>query len=350
MKSTTTLLLLVPILCAAFTAAQTYTVTDLGTIGGHLSNATAINDAGQVVGSSYITTQNGLDHAFLWTASTGMQDLGTLPGGNNSSAFGINNLEQVVGCSSISTNNSVPSHAFLWTQSGGMQDISTMGTGSCATAINDLGQVVGEFTVDTNFDYHVFLWTASTGMHDLGLPIGSMAAAINNSGAIVGTYPTSTGSTHAYEWTSAGGLQDLGSLGGGLAAAGGINSYGEVVGSSLDAPSNSDVYSGFRWTSGGKIQPLPSPYPGHDATASAINSTGEIVGFALNSQIQQRATVWILTAHGYVVHDLNQLTVNSPMILDMATGVNPSGQIAGVGRVKANPALAHAYLATPNDK
>jgi probable HAF family extracellular repeat protein len=343
MKSTQTFFLSILILCATLAGAQSYAVTDLGTIGGHISDAIAINDAGQVVGISYVTSQNASDHAFFWSASTGMLDLGTL-GGNNSEALAINNAGQVVGCSDTTAN--INGHAFLWTQSGGMQDINSLGAGSCATAINDLGQVVGTFTVTSSFDTHVFLWTSSGGMQDLGLPVGSTVSGVNNSGVIVGVYPTALGGSRAYEWTSTGGLQDLGDLGGGVAFAGSINSYGEVVGSSLDAPSIADVYSGFRWTSGSKIQPLPSPYPGHDATASNIGSTGEIVGFALNSKIQQRATVWFQAGRGSVVYDLNQLTVNSPMILNLANSVNRSGQIVGIGHVKANPALAHAFLAT----
>ncbi|SRR5258708_6394574 len=155
MKSTSTLLPIL-ILFSTLAAAQTYTVTDLGTIGGNLSNAFGINDAGQVVGMSYVTKQNGLTHAFLWSASTGLQDLGTLPGGNSSSANAINNLGQVVGCSTISTNNTVPGHAFLWTPSGGMQDLGTLGGGSCATGINDAGQVIGISTVTSNVDNHAF--------------------------------------------------------------------------------------------------------------------------------------------------------------------------------------------------
>jgi len=57
-------------------------------------------------------------HAFLWSQSTGMQDLGSLSG--SSYATGVNKSGEVVGYY-ISVTNQV--RAFLWTSSGGMQDI-----------------------------------------------------------------------------------------------------------------------------------------------------------------------------------------------------------------------------------
>src|SRR5262245_45113186 len=53
-----------------------YTVTDLGTLGGKGSVACGINSRGQVVGFSSIAT--GQLHAFLWSHGV-MTDLGTLP-------------------------------------------------------------------------------------------------------------------------------------------------------------------------------------------------------------------------------------------------------------------------------
>ncbi len=340
--------LLAIMILATFSAAQKYTVTDLGTIGGNLSYATGVNNAGQVVGSSYISKQNGIYHGFIWTAASGLQDLGTL-GGNNSYANAINNAGQVVGCSDISTNNTIPGHAFLWTQAGGMQDLGTLGNGSCATGINGAGEVIGIFTVNTNSDNHAFIWSGSTGMVDLGVPVSSntYAASINSSGMVVGTYYSSTGGNHGFLWTQAGGVQDLGSLGVQEVSGGGINDFGEVVGESEVPPGSADLYAGFRWTTTGGMRRLPSPYPKSDAGASAINAGGEIVGSALNSKILPRATVWLTPTS---VHDLNTLTVNSPLILERASALNSMGQIVGVGMLKNNPALSHAYLATPTAK
>ena len=62
------------------------------------AEAHGINDAGQVVGE---TTFDNPQHAFLWTAATGMMDLGTLPAPLNtgSEAVGINLTGVIVGSS-----------------------------------------------------------------------------------------------------------------------------------------------------------------------------------------------------------------------------------------------------------
>ena len=56
--------------------AVTYTIIDLGTLGAS-SFAENVNEAGQVVGSAFIS--GGIHHAFLYSNGT-MQDLGTLDG------------------------------------------------------------------------------------------------------------------------------------------------------------------------------------------------------------------------------------------------------------------------------
>ncbi|MDX2122119.1 MAG: hypothetical protein SF070_13820 [Gemmatimonadota bacterium] len=47
---------------------------DLGTHGGPVAQAVAINDAGEVVGVSCVAGSNAL-HGFRWTRTTGMVDL-----------------------------------------------------------------------------------------------------------------------------------------------------------------------------------------------------------------------------------------------------------------------------------
>ena len=59
-----------------------YTITDLGTLGGNYSNASGINNSGQVVGQSKLA-DNATKHAFLYSGGV-MIDLNTLLASNAS--------------------------------------------------------------------------------------------------------------------------------------------------------------------------------------------------------------------------------------------------------------------------
>jgi probable HAF family extracellular repeat protein len=106
-----------------------------------MREGTAINDAGQVAGS---TGRN----AFLYTPGSGVQDLGALPGDLNSRAFGINEAGNVVG-NSFSDMSS--REAFVYSTQAGMLSLQSLldpasGRGwSLDTAydINNKGQIAG---------------------------------------------------------------------------------------------------------------------------------------------------------------------------------------------------------------
>src|SRR5438093_3214042 len=107
-------------------------------------------------------------------------DLGTL-GGSGSQAYGINGAGQIVG---DATTGSGSSHAFLY-EGGRMSDLNTGGTLSAARAINDSGQVAGYYD---SRGYQAFLET-SFKVHDLGNLGGnySVAYAVNAQGHVCGS-------------------------------------------------------------------------------------------------------------------------------------------------------------------
>ncbi len=166
-------------------------VRALGQIKGYpYSVATSVNNRGQVVGRAY--PKDDADalwwarpaHAFLWEGTT-MRDLGVPPGCTTSRASAINNLGQVVGWALTRTQ---ARHAFLWKR-GIMHDLGTLPGGhfSAAIAINDKGQIAGE-SDDITGKNHTILWENGQ-LHDLGSPPGCewcRPAAMNASGEILG--------------------------------------------------------------------------------------------------------------------------------------------------------------------
>jgi len=139
----------------AFVWSKTTGMTNLGKLPGYdSSQPLAIDDLGEVVGLSYCAFNCSLkEHATLWGKTKGsMLDLGVLPGTSLSLAEGINNVGQVVGNSSPQGAN--PGHAFVWSQSTGMLDLNNLIPANSgwlliqATAINDQGQIVGFGTLN----------------------------------------------------------------------------------------------------------------------------------------------------------------------------------------------------------
>ncbi len=200
-----------------------WVMSELGTLGGTFSLARAINDYGAVVGYSRTGEEHPLyegvfiDHAFVWQESEGMLDLGTL-GGFASFARDINGSAQVVGYAETGEfidflgHELAVGHAFLW-DNGEMQDLGTLGGPfSGASAINNLGHVVGMAgtSPDVIPAFSMFLWRGGV-MHDLNQRIPqdsgwtlTSAADINDAGHIVGQGVNPKGQEHAYLLTPIG--------------------------------------------------------------------------------------------------------------------------------------------------
>jgi probable HAF family extracellular repeat protein len=113
----------------------------LGTFGGASSQATDINDSGEVVG--FASVASGYQHAFSALDAL-LIDLGTL-GGGSSYAYGVNDNGAIVGYSSLADGEQ---HAFLY-EDGTMFDLNSLLPPDSgwellqAYGINDSGQITG---------------------------------------------------------------------------------------------------------------------------------------------------------------------------------------------------------------
>jgi probable HAF family extracellular repeat protein len=293
------------------------TLTDLGSgtqealPGGAVPpGASPINSTGQVVGT--LNLGSGISHAFLWTPTTPngpsgtLTDLGSLAGiSGSSNATGINDSGEVVGVAQ-------GVGAFLY--SGG-QMVSLGADIEQVNGINSYGQVVGESYTTHGID--AFLWTPSTPhgttgtMIDLGSLEGasnstnpSDAYAINSVGQVVGYTVTSSGNGHAFLWTptspnaTTGTMIDLNTLIGSnqisLGEAMGINDRGQIVANGAEAylltptstttalaqPANSTptTSTAVPQVAGGGGTSLASPLPGGSSfdPAAVLASLGSV--------------------------------------------------------------------------
>jgi len=336
-------------------AEARWVITDLGTLGGERSEAVAINERGQIIGSvdkGEDKDGHSITRAFLWEKGT-MRDLGTLPGMESSQAVAINERGQIVGTSwnfPLGSNE----HAFLW-QRGKMIDLGALGRGwtSDAVAISDVGQAIGTSTsAKVSYDNRAFLWQRGK-MIDLGTLAGQQEtwpADINEHGQVVGTsggFPflwengrmrelrtagkRKLGSARAINnrgqiagsavWEN-GRVRDLGVGGkgeGGYAWA--ISERGQIIGPIYTVYKNGSVRKthGFVWTRG-KVTELPR-------APTAINDRGQVVGEDLGLHMDNgaappaRAFLW---QKGTLVY-LTTLGGREAA----ATDINNRGQIVG---------------------
>lgn len=164
------------------------TVSFLGVLGaGFESRAFAINDAGQVTGSSYTGDSQGSEHAFLFNNGQ-MTDIDTL-GSIVSRGYAINSNGVVVGAAAAPNQPGIDYHAFV-SMFGSMMDLNKLiPTGSGLTVyqangINDAGQIVAFAQSDSDGSVHGVLLN----------PVPPQVTSISPTSGIAGTLVTISGS------------------------------------------------------------------------------------------------------------------------------------------------------------
>jgi probable HAF family extracellular repeat protein len=331
------------------------TLTDLGTIGGYTGSFTYIDigpyqaefttlattatetngselfaitpDGMAVVGAA--GTSSGVAHAFVWTAPSGMVDIGSLASNEPSVALATSSNAGVVVGGALNSAGLV--HAFEWTPSQGMVDLAPQLNGltgvSIAHGVSADGSVVVGTLNPVTTSLSAFRWSAASGMTTLGsidsngaetsalgisadgsttvgwgislagqgaihsvlwhqngvaVDLGaiggiagsSMATAVNQDGSVIvgdGQYVASSGILHAYRWTAAGGMVDLGTLLGptSYSEAFGVSADGSIVVGTSFIPSTGQAGHAFIWTALGGMQDLNTML-----TNAGVNLTG----------------------------------------------------------------------------
>lgn len=351
---------------AIATAQTSYTVIDLGTLGGTFSDAIGLNANTEIVGGSTLAGDM-VFHGFVWRGGA-LTDIGTL-GGPNSVAFAINGADQVVGISETTSTSGNPilcfsttqgCRPFVW-QNGAFTELPTLGgNNGGAVAINSHGLVGGAAEiapVDPNTGFriaHSALWRKGAVVADLGTLGGfnSVVQALNEFGQTVGASEISTvpnPPVHAYLWER-GVIRDLGTLGGPNSVALGINNQSGdtetnhtlVVGiADLTGGTQSDA---FLWEDG-SMRDLGT-LGGTFSIAFAVNSKAQVVGGAnLSGDTIEHAFIW----QDGVMTDLNGLvTGDSDLQLLEAHAVTAARQIVGMA-LQNSTGHIHAFLLTPSN-
>lgn len=226
---------------------------DLGTLGGRLSFARAINASGRATGSAN-NTGDATVHAFRTAPNASIDpaadDLGTL-GGILSVGYGINRFGQVAGYSFTPGDTSY--HAFRTAPDkpivAATDDLTPGGVfsraASLAYGINDSAEVVGEFYLPSMIGSHAFRTAPNRAIDPA--------------------------------------KDDLGTLGGRSSSACCINASGQVVGWSADA--YTEAQHAFLYSNGVMINlnTMAIPWGWELIQATGINDSGQIVGIGLHN-------------------------------------------------------------------
>ena len=167
-------------------------IVPLGTLGEVFAVANALSADGRVaVGTA--SYPQAVERAFRWDATTGIQDLGELPGGGNVLAHEVSaDGSVIVGESG--------GRAFRWTIAGGMQ---SLGDGRAEGVSADGQVIVG--TLFTPAGNEAFRWTSTGGMQVLG---SGTARAANADGSVVVGGAAGAGGG-AFRWDAVNGVQPI---------------------------------------------------------------------------------------------------------------------------------------------
>ena len=308
-----------------------------------IQDATALNDAGDVVGFRGSAGGGGPGDVVAWIDGA-IVDVKVCPTPPNCYRYyfprAINAARTVIGRGHYYFS---PMHtfSFVWHYGDNPADIGGDTSDDLfLNDVNDAGRIVGgkgfgprQLAMLISDDTVVLLF---------GLDYSdSVASAINAAGHIAGSFQTvSDAKYHVFLYVD-GAIQDLGTLGGGDGGASDINAADAIVGweESLQGT------RAFRYADSG-FTDLGS-LGGTVNRATAINDAGQIVGTSTLAGADPQAQRAFLYVNDRM-YDLNDLVAPLAVPLSEAPQINNRGQIIANGcPPPGTPSACRAYLLTP---
>lgn len=294
--------------------AATYTFTTIEVPGAVWTEARGINNAREIVGTSYNPMRG------FFRAASGDFTALAVPGADTG-AEGINGLGEIVG----QFYDNAGAHGYLRDRAGRFTTLDVPGAGFTTQAqdINDSGQIVGFF--ESTNGVHGFLRDAGGSFTALDVPgvagagfTGTFALGINDQGWIVGG-----GGGQGFVRDGAGSFTTFDAPGANLTEAMDINNGGTVVGIFADAATGR--FHGFLRDPGGDITTFDVP-DAFETRPAGINDQGYVVGFTTDTNGLNHSFLAIPTTIPTV-----SITTGPPPDARLTTGLVQFGGQAGSG-------------------
>jgi probable HAF family extracellular repeat protein len=258
--------------CAVAASAFGQEFVGLGFLPGGTSYSVAYGVSGT---GDVVVGQSQPGRAFRWSESTGMVDLGLLPGSFSSLARACSDDGSVVVGECFEPG--VGTRAFRWTAATGMVDLGSLGAGpeNVAFGVTLSGDTAVGHT-STAQGFRAFRWIAGSGMSDLGVLPGhsaSFATGVSASGEVVVGRSSGGSQLRAFLWSMTGGMQELMPLSGMTTAqAMGVSCDGLCAVGKSGAPNRA-----VRWIAPESVQELASLPETLDAVAYATSIAGLVI-------------------------------------------------------------------------